>query len=465
MRHAPLRPQATVARTLSQARALLAEDQAVSAEVMLRSLVERQPAVLEAWLLLADLAEQRADGERARDCLSRALALGPQDDALALAVAHKQMLAGHPDATVETLSSVLERQPNHVVAWVMLGDALDLVGLTELAMKARHQALLRGQRHGQFLDMDSTPQVLRPVIGSIVSEINAQRHGRAAAALARMGEQFGADAMARVAHTVEVYFGRVDDGPASAHQRPKFMYFPGLPPGPYHEPMLHPWAGKLVAAFDDIRAEALAVLQQDGALEKFLTFQPGQSQEGYIGGDGSNPSWDAFFFYRHGQRHDANHLRCPKTSAVLESIERCEVAGQAPEICFSVLQPGTHIMPHHGVTNTRLVMHLPLLVPADCALLVHGGGEHAWKEGEPMMFDDTYLHEAWNRADQIRVVLLMDCWNPHLSIAERQAVRHVTEAISDYETFPMGNLRALAGQIRAKAQADAADEQEAGAPA
>ncbi len=81
----------------------------------------------------------------------------------------------------------------------------------------------------------------------------------------------------------------------------------------------------------------------------------------------------------------------------------------------------------------RLVFHLPLVVPPDCALNVIDGGAHHWQEGEPMMFDDTFQHEAWNRSDRPRLILLMDCWNPHLTLPEREAVKRLVEAIDDIE--------------------------------
>jgi Aspartyl/asparaginyl beta-hydroxylase and related dioxygenases len=96
-----------------------------------------------------------------------------------------------------------------------------------------------------------------------------------------------------------------------------------------------------------------------------------------------------------------------------------------------VLHPGTHILPHRGVTNTRLVAHLPLIVPRDCALNV-GGEIHAWPEGRCVIFDDTFEHEAWNRSDQTRVVLIMDCWNPDLSAAERAAIAELVAGIGDF---------------------------------
>ncbi len=99
---------------------------------------------------------------------------------------------------------------------------------------------------------------------------------------------------------------------------------------------------------------------------------------------------------------------------------------------FSVLTPGTHILPHRGVTNTRVVCHLPLVVPEDCALVV-GGEKHAWREGEAVAFDDTYEHEAWNRGNKTRVVLIVDVWNPHLTAAERDAVTALVGAIGRFQ--------------------------------
>ena len=103
----------------------------------------------------------------------------------------------------------------------------------------------------------------------------------------------------------------------------------------------------------------------------------------------------------------------------------------APEICFSLLTPGSHILPHRGVTNTRIVVHLPLLVPEDAALNV-GGEPHVWRVGEAVAFDDTYEHEAWNRSASNRVIVLMDAWNPHLTEAEREAVTDLVIAIGEF---------------------------------
>jgi aspartate beta-hydroxylase len=151
-----------------------------------------------------------------------------------------------------------------------------------------------------------------------------------------------------------------------------------------------------------------------------------------LGSSGAQEAaWDAFFFYRHGVRHDAHCARCPRTIDLLDSMALVRIRDHAPETLYSVLRPGTHILPHRGVTNTRLVTHLPLIVPPDCALRV-GGETHVWQEGRCVTFDDTFEHEAWNNSEQTRVVLIMDSWNPDLSEAERAAVADLVAAIGDF---------------------------------
>ena len=98
---------------------------------------------------------------------------------------------------------------------------------------------------------------------------------------------------------------------------------------------------------------------------------------------------------------------------------------------FSLLLPGTHIPPHHGMLNTRAIVHLPLIVPPGCRLRV-GNHERAVEAGRAMIFDDSMLHEAWNDSDATRVVLLFEVWRPELREAERAALTTMFEAIGTY---------------------------------
>ena len=108
---------------------------------------------------------------------------------------------------------------------------------------------------------------------------------------------------------------------------------------------------------------------------------------------------------------------------------------RSPVALWSLLKPGTHIQPHHGMLNTRLICHIPLIVPKDCAIRV-GNETRAWREGEALIFDDSFEHEAWNKSGDTRVILLFERWRPEISLEERAALTKIFETINDYQGVP-----------------------------
>jgi aspartate beta-hydroxylase len=341
------------------------------------------------------------------------------------------MTAQRPKQAAVTIEALLARSPGESVAWLMLGQVREGMGESAPALRAYFNAVTRAQRNGQWIDEASTPPQLLSAVLHAVERVRNGRRELLFDIIDETREAHGAAAVARVDRALRGYLREWDSTPVDSRQRPKFFFFAGLPNTPYHDPYLQPWARQLRAAFPEIREEAVRVVEEDRRLPNFIP--DNLRVEDFVSGVGSAPSWEAFFFYRHGQRYDGNHARCPKTSAVLESIDLCRIEDQAPEILFSVLKPGSHINAHHGVTNVRLVIHLPLVVPTDCALNLVDRGKHHWREGQLVMFDDTYLHEAWNRSEKARIVLLMDCWNPHLTRTERTAVRRIVETITSIQ--------------------------------
>lgn len=115
----------------------------------------------------------------------------------------------------------------------------------------------------------------------------------------------------------------------------------------------------------------------------------------------NDQGWETFGLYAFGVRIRRNCNLCPGTTALLEQIPNLVSAG------FSSLAPGTHIQPHTGYDDGVLRCHLGLIIPEDCAIRV-GDETRAWAPGKTMVFDDTEEHEAWNRSDRTRVVLLLD---------------------------------------------------------
>jgi ornithine lipid ester-linked acyl 2-hydroxylase len=124
---------------------------------------------------------------------------------------------------------------------------------------------------------------------------------------------------------------------------------------------------------------------------------------------------------QNGVRIEANARHCPATMALLAACDQPAIPARGPNAMFSLLAPGAHIPPHNGVANTRLVCHLPLIVPPGCWFRV-GEERRDWEVGKAWIFDDTIEHEAMNPTDKLRVILIIDTWHPGLSLAERAAV-------------------------------------------
>ena len=196
------------------------------------------------------------------------------------------------------------------------------------------------------------------------------------------------------------------------------VYYPFLPADEFFDPQLFPWFAALEAITAEIRVEALALLASANKdLRPYVRLDPGTPDNKWSTLDGSL-NWGACFLWEYGVRNETVCARCPATAAAIEAIPQNRVPGRAPSAFFSVLSPGAHIPPHTGVTNTRTIIHLPLVVPPDCSFRV-GGETRQWIEGQAFAFDDTIEHEAWNHSDQRRIVLILDVWNPHLTVEEQ----------------------------------------------
>lgn len=421
-----------------RARQLEAGGEVLRAELLYRELSQLAPEDPEVQAALARLALLRGDASRAVSLLHRVAQTHPNEARYAVDHALALIEMGRQVEARDALRAFVRRMPEHPLPWLLLGQLEADLGQDARALQARFRAVTTAQRQGIWRDEATTPPGLLGAVAQAIEEVRERRREVLFGSYADLREEHGEAAVARIDRALQGYLREWDATPADPRQRPRFFYVPGVPHQPYHDPYLQPWAPRMREAFPSMREEALRVWSEDRQLPDFLQLTDKSRMPEFLGGDAAVPAWEAFFFYRHGRRYEENHARCPSTSALLESIELCRIDAHAPEICFSVLKPQTHIKPHYGVSNVRLVMHLPLIVPPACALNIVDGGEHAWKEGELMMFDDTFLHEAWNRSDQVRIILLMDCWNPHLAPVERTAARQLIETIGAYQMAGRG---------------------------
>lgn len=199
------------------------------------------------------------------------------------------------------------------------------------------------------------------------------------------------------------------------------LHYPFLPADEFFDRRHFPWFERLEARTPAIRAELERLLADPGeALRPYVRMEKGLPRNIWSGLDNSL-AWSACFLWEYGEPNRAVLDRCPETAAALAEVPSAPIPGRSPSAFFSILKPRTRIPPHTGVTNTRAIVHLPLIVPPGCGFRV-GGETREWRESEAFAFDDTIEHEAWNDSETPRAVLILDVWNPHLSVGEREAI-------------------------------------------
>jgi len=429
---------ATIEQELANARAALQRQQGDEADRIYRRVLETAPDTSEALNFLGTRAIRFGRGDEAIALLERARRADANDPNVAFNLGLAHLMAEHVAPARDAFRAALDLVPEFFLARLHYARTLELSGDQDHAVTQYYAAIQRAQQQGRWLNDATTPPLLRDMVKYGMGYAQAHRKRLFEGVLDGVAAKSGRDALKRAYKCLAMFLGEQPTVYADPRQIPKFLYYPDLPATPYFARELFPWYAMLEDNFDVVRAEMAAVLESGEGIEPFLKFHSPEEVSGYLGGS-PKAGWDAFFFYRHGERYDANCSRCPRTAEILDALPTLQhIREHAPEVCFSALPPGSHILPHRGVVNTRLVTHFPLKVPqGDLALRV-GGEDHVWQEGRCVTFDDTYEHEAWNRTDQLRVVMLLDVWNPYLSAPEREAVTTLVETIGDFNRAAEG---------------------------
>ena len=211
------------------------------------------------------------------------------------------------------------------------------------------------------------------------------------------------------------------------HQEPTDFHYPGLPEIEFHDRGQFPGLDAVEAATQSIRREFDALIAAEAAEMVPYIQYPDHVPLAQWAELNKNSAWTAIHLLQNGRRVEANARHCRETMDVLAKLSQPKVPGASPNAMFSLLAPRTRIPPHTGVANTRLVCHLPLIVPSDCRFRV-GATTREWEVGKAFVFDDTIEHEAWNDSGELRVVMIFDLWPPALGPSEREAVADVIGA-------------------------------------
>ncbi|ALS97342.1 aspartyl/asparaginyl beta-hydroxylase domain-containing protein [Lacimicrobium alkaliphilum] len=385
--------QAQASQQLQQAITALQQGRAQEARSLFNTVVQQVPQAAQAWLGLAFSCSNLGDTEAAMAAIERCLKL----------------------------------EPRNIRALLFKAEHLDGAGQSRKALSFFEAALGLAANIQEPLPADIQKGLQRAQ--QLSDKFSAEYGDFLLSKLKEKGYQAD-QASDRFNLSLDICLGRKQ----IYHQQPNRFYFPGLPQRQFYERSEFEWIEQLEAQTDSIRTELQALLETP---ERFAPYLQSDADIPEINESGkdiiNNPDWGALYLWEYGQQVAENARACPQTMAAMEQVPLPHVTSQTPIVLFSRLAANTHIPPHHGMLNTRLICHLPLIVPENCGALRCGSEQREWVEGQTLIFDDSIEHEAWNNSDQDRVVLLFDIWRPELTQDERALVCMMLESVKEYQ--------------------------------
>jgi len=364
-------------------------------------------------------ALRRGDMRAAREAFEGIVALGKADAGIFLSLAHTcRVLRDHPAANA-AVERALALEPRNLRALLQKADHLAALGDSRAASEF-YQFAVQTAPPANELPADLRNELARAqaICQHYAAEFERFLRNR----LIPKGLQEHGSA-GRFGQSLDILLGKKN----IFFQQPRIYFFPELPQIQFYDRNDFPFFDKVEAATADIRAEMMEVLKDASAFKPYVENDPKRPPRDQSGMK-ENPEWSAFYLWRDGEIVPENAARCPKTLAALSDVPFCRTRNRSPSILFSLLRPGARIPPHTGIVNTRLICHLPLLVPPNCGFRV-GNDTRVPVEGKGWLFDDTIEHEAWNGSDRTRVILLFEIWRPELTERERELVSAMFEAI------------------------------------
>jgi aspartyl/asparaginyl beta-hydroxylase (cupin superfamily) len=408
---------------LRDAREIARGGRAADAARLWMSVLEIDPRNVEALMALGQMALSRRDPAAALPLLRRAADPGTHPMAeLCLAIAYKEL--GDLQAEAAAVRRALAIDPYFYPALLHEARMLERDGRPRQAARVYGNAL-KVMPERDFAD----PALHRAVqhARGAVEQNTAGLERHLEDALASLRRKHAGARLERFQRSLEVMTGR-----RRMHQpQPVMLHYADLPPIQFHDEDLFPWMAALESNSDVIRDELIGLLAEGRDEFRPYVQHPAGAPLEQSAELNRSPRWSTYFLWEHGRTVEAHCRRCPRTAAVLAGLPMAELPNLSPTAMFSCLEARTTIPPHCGETNTRLIVHLPLIIPAGCWFRV-GNETREWHYGKAFVFDDTIEHEARNDSDDLRVVLIFDVWNPLLSPAERELVGGLVNAVRDY---------------------------------
>ncbi|HYI64487.1 MAG TPA: aspartyl/asparaginyl beta-hydroxylase domain-containing protein [Allosphingosinicella sp.] len=368
------------------------------------------------WEAEADRAAGRGDAAAARLLLERATRADPGRGEAWLKLAAMCRAEGDLPAALAAVSGALTVEPLGFVPLLLKANLLEGLG----------QEAQAGEVYGYALAQ--APAGVAPHLEAMVAHARRRHEAHLAAGAERLAKAAdGPDLSEPERRRVARFQTNVLRRTRPFHSEPTHFHYPGLREREFHERDSFPWLEALEAATAAITGDFHRVMAAERAeLVPYIQY-PDDVPLRQWAALNRNKAWTAIHLVQNGIAIEANARHCPAVMALLGGLAQPDIPRRGPNAMFSLLAPGAHIPPHTGVANTRLVCHLPLIVPPGCWFRV-GDETRLWETGRAWIFDDTIEHEAMNPSDAPRAILIVDTWHPDLSAGERQAVAAIMAA-------------------------------------
>ncbi len=343
----------------------------------------------------------------ARDLLEQITRTAPDLPDIWVKLASMQIATGDPTSALRSIECALETRPLDFSCLLMRANLLERLGRGQLAGEAYGRAVYNAPLN--------LPERATSALENAKLRYRQWQEAERERLLAAISQQ--TLLTAKLTALTESSLRLI----APERTGPTNYCYPGLGETEFFDPTLFPWVNELEAAWLEISLEFQALLESQHAhLLPYIQYPKNAPLEQWKTLN-HNESWRAAHVFQNGTTNQVNAKNCPTTTRLLSQLPQPSIPGSGPNAMFSLLAPHTHIPPHTGINNARLVCHLPLIVPEGCWFRV-GAQTRQWEPGKLLIFDDTIEHEAMNPSDQLRVVLIFDIWHPALNDREKAGI-------------------------------------------
>ncbi|EQD54971.1 Aspartyl/Asparaginyl beta-hydroxylase [mine drainage metagenome] len=401
--------------------ALVQQGRLAEAETVYRRILEVAPHNVRALTFIAMRAFDTGRYEESAALLQQTIRQDPNRSTLHRNMAFVRLAQGLYGKALESIDRAIALNPDSALNYLHRGVILENLGREADSLESYGRALARDPT--LRLALPSLPPRVRALAQRAIGRLAPILHARIDAAWHEVESAHGTPLPERARHFVEILKGIKPPAYEDPHQRPRFLFYPGLGARAWFERGEFGWIRAFESAHSAIRSEFEALDDTFGQSELPARSAHPEHARGQTG----SPDWNRVHLYQSGFPAPRILHCCPETFAALKHLPLAQGRDHFPDVTFSTLRSGARLPAHHGQSNVKLTLHLGLVVPEASSLTVGRETRH-WRKGRALIFDDSFEQSACNEGPTALTVLVADIWNPALTAIEQELIERVIDA-------------------------------------